>query len=1245
MASPVVTDFPLDGILPKKETGASSFLTKNPDFDGRGIVIAILDTGIDPGAPGLQVTTDGQPKIIDLVDVTGSGDVDTSKVVQAKEGQITGLTGRTLKVPSGWQNPSGDYHVGVKCLFDLCPRLLKERLTRERREKWDPQHRQKLAEATKALEIFDNNHSSPNQEEKFTRADLQAQIDILTSLDKKYSDCGPVMDCVVFHDGNTWRVCVDTSQTGELETCKLLTTFRNEREYGTFSEEDMLNFAVNIHNDGNVLEIITNSGSHGTHVAGISAAHFPDQPERNGVAPGAQLVGIKIGDTRLGSMETGTALVRAMIKVIELNCDVINYSYGEASHWPNSGRICDILSELVDKHGKIFLSSAGNNGPALSTVGTPGGTTSAIIGWCRCSVSPEMMVAEYSLRERLPIMQYTWSSRGPTHDGDLGVSISAPGGAIAPVPNWTLKGCQLMNGTSMSSPNASGCVALILSGLKANGVVYSPVSVRRALENTAKKIDGVEMFSQGHGLIQVERAYEFLMRYQDQKGNHVKFSVTCTANKRGIYLREPYRLQKPSEIAVTIEPCHLESRTGQEEKISFDMYFCLVCDEPWVKAPSHLQVMNTSRTFNVNVDPRGLSEGAHYTEICGYDVSCTEKGPVFRVPITVIVPSRIKDQKQFTITYQDLSFRPGQSHRKFIDVPDGASMAVVHLQSADTEKNCRIMIHAMQIFPTSPYKKYEFEKLVTLSDLGETTQAFPVQDDSTLELCLVKWWANLGEVTLNCDITFHGIQLDNKTPVMNAADGVTRFNVRAKLKNEEISPAISLKALSQPLRPTEYKVRCLHGPRDLLPEGRQIYALELTYKFLLNKVTEVIPDCSMLSDLLYESVYESQIWMVYDCNKQLMGCGDAYPRSYSMKLEKGDYTLILHVRHEKRDMLERLKNVVLLLHHKITTAITLDIYPTWQNSLVSGKKLISINMVRGQSYPFFIAPIPDDKLPKSVGAGYILSGNLSFVKEEPMKKASSVTFKYIITTVAPSSKNGKSKGEEKTKEEECQESIRDHKISWIPKLKVDNPLYAELKQEFPDHLPLHAARLQALDSAKDRLQHLGEIMEVCRLVLSKIDQPALLAYYGMKTDESAEAEIVKGKMDKQKAALLDANVKLGLAQADAILKSPSELTDDSQDELELPLVIVDEVNDTYREIIKWAEPTDSKVLPFSISHAIVNKYYGKALQLLFKQCEDKSNKEAEKRCVEIYRSLGWDHCERHFANWLHVKMPASYRPF
>lgn len=188
------------------------FLQKYPQYDGRDVIVAVLDTGVDPAAEGLQTTLDGRPKIIDVVDVTGSGDVDTSTVVEvsADGDGVKGLTGRTLKFNPSWVNPTGKYNIGIKRLFDLFPkpvvtriqgtqgeRAAKFALTRsvppgERKKAWEVQHNALLAQAQHALVAFEdaNPRSGQSSEIKMMRQEHEDRVKQLQELQKSYDDAG-----------------------------------------------------------------------------------------------------------------------------------------------------------------------------------------------------------------------------------------------------------------------------------------------------------------------------------------------------------------------------------------------------------------------------------------------------------------------------------------------------------------------------------------------------------------------------------------------------------------------------------------------------------------------------------------------------------------------------------------------------------------------------------------------------------------------------------------------------------------------------------------------------------------------------------------------------------------------------------------------------------------------------------------------------------------------------------------------
>lgn len=83
--------------------------------------------------------------------------------------------------------------------------------------------------------------------------------------------------------------------------------------------------------------------------------------------------------------------------------------------------------------------------------------------------------------------------------------------------------------------------------------------------------------------------------------------------------------------------------------------------------------------------------------------------------------------------------------------------------------------------------------------------------------------------------------------------------------------------LSYTYRPAESTISPLSSERDRIPPARIIHQLLLTYQFHLKNNTEITIISPWVSNYLYESDYESQLWMVFDHNKKLMAVGDAFP--------------------------------------------------------------------------------------------------------------------------------------------------------------------------------------------------------------------------------------------------------------------------------------------------------------------------------------------------------------------------------
>ncbi|MGL5930270.1 MAG: S8 family serine peptidase, partial [Dermatophilaceae bacterium] len=469
---------PLDNpYLPVRETGSVAFRAAHPTWDGRGVTIGILDSGVDLDHPALRTTSTGERKIVDWVTATDPVfDGDGSWLAMT-----TAVTGPAFTVPGvagAWSSPAGSYR----------------------------------------FERFAESVTAPSE----PAGDVDRDGDTTDRFGVLYDP--------VSHD-----VWVDADQDQAFEPTERMRPYEEAadvRHFGSATDPtERMPFVVEYREDVDAtaaglpgLTDFVNIGivedAHGTHVAGIAAGNDLFGGAMDGQAPGARLVSSRA--CTWGGACTAAALTDGMVDLVaNRGVDVVNMSIGglPALNDANNAR-ARLYDTLIEEYGVQIVVSAGNDGPGLNTVSDPSVAIDVVaVG---SSVSKATWLSNYGATVSREQALHNYSSRGPREDGGFKPNVMAPGSAISTVPQWLKQpdvaeagytlplGYAMFNGTSMAAPQTAGAAALLLSAAGATGTPVSPRQLRESIYTAADFVAGLEAVSQGNGLVDVPGTWALL---------------------------------------------------------------------------------------------------------------------------------------------------------------------------------------------------------------------------------------------------------------------------------------------------------------------------------------------------------------------------------------------------------------------------------------------------------------------------------------------------------------------------------------------------------------------------------------------------------------------------------------------------------------------------------------------------------------------------------------------------------------
>ncbi|MFQ5806998.1 MAG: S8 family serine peptidase [Phycisphaerae bacterium] len=628
------------------------FLAANPNSDGRGVVIAIFDTGVDPSIPGLTRTPDGEVKVVDVQDFTGQGDIELHRVrIDEQEGKLV------------------DYDDEGSPIYYALPELPADK-KREERRYW--------------FGTFD--------EHRFINSDVPDLNDNGTTNDE-----WTVLVTALAGDGDDQALCfVDTDIDRDFADEKPLQNYRFRYDAFTFHRErpekqiEPVTFAVNTFLRQAKVVVHWDDGAHGTHVAGIAAGYrINNQDGFNGVAPGAKLMSCKIGMNSIGGISVTESMKKALEHVGRYAREqgvpvVCNLSYGVESEIEGHSDIDEFVDEFLRANPYVvFCTSAGNEGPGVSSIGTPAAAYHIISVGALLAADSARDVQGYDLEHAVIT---SFSSRG----GELGKpDIVTPGLATSTVPRYVRRGDH-WGGTSMASPYAAGLCALLISDALAKhpGERVRAWDVRRALCLSARPVAGATALDMGWGVPDLPKAKGILNKLvavaKDDPVVGYDISTPCPHGYKGRARAAYWRgvwFPDDERQTFTIKPIFAPS-VDAAARTAFTRKFELRSNTDWIRLPQKTTYLRSEQSARVyaEYDADRLKEPGLYV---GTVDALVDGLVAFRLVNTVVVPHRLSLQEDCTLTFKDQRVNGWTSQRYYLAVPPGASAMKLTLSAPE----------------------------------------------------------------------------------------------------------------------------------------------------------------------------------------------------------------------------------------------------------------------------------------------------------------------------------------------------------------------------------------------------------------------------------------------------------------------------------------------------------------------------------------------------------------------------------